>query len=655
MPTAYCVVATSVNAFDTSEHSGWSFTKPGGVGAFIAAHGVAGATTAKSPIVLGSSFQLDTSPIPLNAIVLRSKLVLTANTTETSVFDSRVSEFVSPLAPPTRDSVTEAVHTESQFLCRARDSSSAQLALAGATIDFDQASRTDLGSTSFGQVLVLTSTGTGLLSTVSMWLRRVGSDGSVFARVYSVQGDSGRYTRDQLLATSTARPTSDIASGAVATEFELTLPSPLSVSSGDIFIVEVAFSDPPDGIWSCFFGGDSSLEVPQGNSLSFGPSLQGFSPQIYLSGRENATANGFRFVAENFVFPSFTAGAQYEFGDASYSPDVTWVAFNFMVQRALDGRDGHNRFPLTIQGFSVAAPPASGDERRWRSSQHGTPQIVDGNSYFGPVLVVEYFVPIEAIGYIVQIAEPEVSVGIATASIEAELADATAVATIQAASRAVIVQDHSPIAQIQAATLAVPIADPGLSVEVATPIADAALSDATTIIQPETAPEPVLVHASTLGVRVQAATLVVEVQAATLATRVPISPDGGPATEETVADLLDISPAEVDVEVTRRDSTPFSFTLQDENGNAIDITSYTSFTLTVDPSDEPEDTAENLFKITAAFPAPLTGVIVFSPTILNHTQDPGDYFFDVEQIDGSSNVRTIIKGKYKILPDITQP
>lgn len=664
MPIAYCVAATSINPISTVEVSGFAIAKPGNVGNFAATDGVAGANPDKSPRILGSSIQFDTSQIPLNATVSRSKFVITANSSETSVFDSRVMEFnpttsIGVVPPPTLDSVTEAIHQESKFMCRARDSAAAELALAGATVDFDQQVRTDIGGTSHGQVLILTSTGTGLLSTVSMWLRRsVGPVGTVFARVYSVQGVGTAYTRDELLATSFTRLATAIDSGGVATELDFTLSSPLIVSSGDIFIVEVAFSDPPDGVWQCFFGGDSNFSGQADNSLSFGTSLQGFSPGIYVSGTEHSFANNGRFISERFTFPSFVAGVQYEFGEASYSPDVTWVTLGFMIQRALDARADSNRFPLTIAGssprFGDPDIPTAGEERRWRSSKHATPQVVDGFSFFGPVLVIEYTVP-EVPGYIVQISDPEVSVGIATASVQVAVSGPTAVATVHSAPKAVATRSAALSAEVRSATLATRVTDPGISAEVAAAIVPAPLANPTAVARVQEPIQTAAIGPATLTAQVQAATLVAEVRAATLAVRVAVSPAGGPATEDSVADLLDISPAEIDVEVTRRDSTPFSFTLQDEDGTAIDITSYTSFTLTVDPSEEPSDATANLFQITAAFPAPTSGVITFSPTILNNTQDPGDYFFDVEQIDASANVRTIIKGKYTILPDITQP
>ena len=662
MPIAYCVVATSVNALPSVEATGYTFEKPGGVGTFAELYGVAGVNADKVPKAMGSSIQFDTTPIPLGASVIRSKVVMTADSSETSAFDSVVREFIPGQivpSPPTRNVVIEAIHTESKFLCRARSNIAVELAMAGATVDFDLDVRLDFGNSSHGQVLIITAPGTHILNRVSMWLRRsAGPVGTVFARVYSVQGSSGKYTRDELLATSIARFASGIDSGGVATELEFTLISPLIVSDGDIFIVEVAFSAPPDGVWQCFFGGDSNFSNPPDNSLSFGFRMQGFSPHIYVSGTEHSLANGSRFVSETFTFPSFIAGVQYEFGSGGYSPslDVTWSTLDFMVQRALDARDSSNRFPLSIQGvFGGPDPPTAGEERRWRSSRHATPQIVDGFSLFGPVLVVEYTVPIDAIGYIVQLSDPEVSVGIATASIPAEVPGATAVVPVHPATKAVTVRAASLSAEVPAATLAARVTEPTISAEVATAIVPARLSNATAVATVREAIQTVAIGPATLTAQVQAAALVATVRAATLAVRVPISPSGGPATEDSVADTLDISPAEIDVEVTRRDSTPFSFTLKDEDAAVIDITGYTSFSLTVDPSEEPASAATKLFTLTAAFPNPLTGVITFSPTTGNHDVTPGERFFDVEQIDGSTNVRTIIKGKYTILPDITQP
>jgi len=477
-----------------------------------------------------------------------------------------------------------------------------------------------------------------------------------------------------LLATSSARNTADITTAGSGAEFVFTLPSPLAVTSGQILIVEVSFSPAPTGLDVIFVAGDTGFSSPPDNSLIFGPSMQAFEQAVYMNGTEQVFGNGDLTGGEAFVFPTFVDGVQYEIGDASYSPDVVLALFTGWVQAGLDGRGSSHRLGFGISPNSFGPdPPTSGEQRQWRSGDHPTPQLVDGNSFFGTVLVVQYDADLaaeltmemsadglldvikEKIGRIVQIADPSLPAGVAASIADAVLTDVTTIVQIQAALKTVTIHEAALIAQIQAAILDVRITDPELSIEVATAIIQAALSDATTIVQPETAPETVLVHPASLVVQVGAATLVAEVPAATLATRVSTSSDGEASTEETVADLLDISPAEVDVEVTRRDSTPFSFTLQDENGDAINITGYTSFTLTVDPSDEPENTSENLFNITATFPAPLTGVITFSPSIANHTQDPGDYFFDVEQIDDNTKVRTIIKGKYTILPDITQP
>jgi hypothetical protein len=116
--------------------------------------------------------------------------------------------------------------------------------------------------------------------------------------------------------------------------------------------------------------------------------------------------------------------------------------------------------------------------------------------------------------------------------------------------------------------------------------------------------------------------------------------------------VLSICPTELDLCVTRGDSTAFSFNLQDQAGSAIDIAGFT-FLLTVDPSDAPADDTGNLFQISGTITDGPGGVVQFAPTPANNTP-PGDYFFDVEWT-ATGAIRTIIKGKYTIKQDITKP
>ncbi len=661
MPIAYCVRADPVNLLEVSE-SIFNVDKPGNV-SFGEVFGHSGADTDKTPRILGWNIQYDISPVPLGAIVSRSKIVLTADSSESSVFDSRIWRYRDAAAPNV-DSVTETIHREFKWLARARDTASTELALTSSMGTFDiDLSVSARGAAAAGQVLILSTAGNGSLGSVSMWLGKsiVGSyPGTCVAKVYEAAGTSGFYTKGSLLATSDERDTVDIPNLLVSDFFVFTFSTPLSVTNGQILLVEVSFDPEPTGSDPIFVIGDTGFGNPSDNSLLFGPSMQAFDLSVYMNGSEQSFGNGDRdfpaVSSELFTFPTFVAGDQYEIGDADYSPDVELTKFTSWVQDGLDGRGSSDRlsFSIIAEAFGAGTPTA-GEERRWRSADHATPQLVDGNSLFGTVLVVEYTVPIEAIGYIVQLSDPEVSVGIATASIPAEVPGATAVVPVHPATKAVTVRAASLIAEVPAATLATRVTEPTISAEVATAIVPARLSNATAVATVREAIQTAAIGPATLTAQVQAAALVATVRAATLAVRVPISPSGGPATEDSVADTLDISPAEIDVEVTRRDSTPFSFTLKDEDAIVIDITGYTSFTLTVDPSEEPASAATKLFTLTAAFPDPGSGVIIFSPTTANNDIAPGEKFFDVEQVDGSSNVRTIIKGKYTILPDITQP
>jgi hypothetical protein len=642
---------------------------------------------------MGSNIQWDISSVPIGAQVVRAKIVLTADANNGGVFGSAIQRFRDGTTANVT-STTEAIHDQFKWLARARDTGSTQLAVSSTAGTFAYSVRSEArGSTAFGQVLILSTAGNGFLGSVSMWLAKniLGTyTGTAVAKVYSTSGTSGRYTKGTLLATSDPRLANDIDSLTI-TEFVFTFPTPLAVTNGQIMIAEVSFDPDPLGLERFEASGDTGFAADPDNALVFGPSMQAFAEAVYMNGVEQAFGPD-KTLAEGFVFPTFVAGTQYEIGETSYSPDVVLSQFTGWVQDGLDSRGSTHRlsFGFIADLFGVD-PPLAGEERRWRSADHATPQIVDGNSLFGPVLVIQYDASLAAevtvsasidsdlqrvrrlaaeltveasidgrlrpstIGHIVRVAAPEVPVEVATAAVEAAISNAVAAAKIQASTRTITTLAATMVAQIRAATLAVRVASPGLSVEVSTAIVLAALSDATTIAEVQTALRTVAIRAAMLAVEVQEPTLVAEVRAAALDVRVETSRTGGPATEGNVASTLDISPAEVDVEVTRRDSTPFSFTLQDEDGVAINITGYTSFTLTVDPSDEPSDALSNLFQLTAAFTSPASGTIVFSPSIANHTQDPGDYFFDVEQIDGSANVRTIIKGKYTILADITQP
>ncbi len=110
-----------------------------------------------------------------------------------------------------------------------------------------------------------------------------------------------------------------------------------------------------------------------------------------------------------------------------------------------------------------------------------------------------------------------------------------------------------------------------------------------------------------------------------------------------------------ELEIYRGDSYPLELTIKDKaTKTVIDLTGY-SFLMTVDTLQDPPDDSTKVFEITGVLDVdPTTGKVVFTPTALQTAIDPETYFYDVQMIDSSSNIRTIVKDKLKILQDITK-
>lgn len=90
-----------------------------------------------------------------------------------------------------------------------------------------------------------------------------------------------------------------------------------------------------------------------------------------------------------------------------------------------------------------------------------------------------------------------------------------------------------------------------------------------------------------------------------------------------------------------------------DTGLPIDITGWT-FLLTVDPSNEPTDSANNIMQITGVITDAAGGVVEFAPSALQADSAPGAYWFDIEYTDATSRKRTIETGRYVIQQDITK-
>jgi len=112
-------------------------------------------------------------------------------------------------------------------------------------------------------------------------------------------------------------------------------------------------------------------------------------------------------------------------------------------------------------------------------------------------------------------------------------------------------------------------------------------------------------------------------------------------------------PTALDICRVRGDTFPFEFNVKDENGVAINITGF-SFLLTVDPSSEPTDALGNLFQLTGAIVSGPGGVVRFTLSTGQADQTPSEYFYDLQMTDLTAAIRTIAKGGWNVVQDITK-
>lgn len=103
----------------------------------------------------------------------------------------------------------------------------------------------------------------------------------------------------------------------------------------------------------------------------------------------------------------------------------------------------------------------------------------------------------------------------------------------------------------------------------------------------------------------------------------------------------------------RGDSDAKGFVIQDSAGVAVDITGF-SFKLTVSSDRDPPDQVNEQFTIVGVIGVAADGTVSFAPTISDTDITPGKYFYDVEQTDVSSRIKTVIKGRALIVQDITK-
>jgi hypothetical protein len=120
-----------------------------------------------------------------------------------------------------------------------------------------------------------------------------------------------------------------------------------------------------------------------------------------------------------------------------------------------------------------------------------------------------------------------------------------------------------------------------------------------------------------------------------------------------MAETFDMSYQETNITRVRGDTFPFSFVIKDSSGTVVDISGF-SYKLSVDPSDEPSDETGQLFQVVGVVPTGTDGVVTFTLSADNADQTPGTYYFDLEQTDDNSKIRTVAKGEWIVKQDVTK-
>ncbi|MBX9912406.1 MAG: hypothetical protein K2Y25_00770 [Pseudomonadaceae bacterium] len=109
--------------------------------------------------------------------------------------------------------------------------------------------------------------------------------------------------------------------------------------------------------------------------------------------------------------------------------------------------------------------------------------------------------------------------------------------------------------------------------------------------------------------------------------------------------------ASIDISRKRGDTKRIVFVIK-SGGKAVNISSWTAFKLTVDPSKEPIDATTLAEQMTGALTAGGgDGRVHFLPA---GTIPAGGYFYDAQALDANGEKVTFAEGKYKVSQDITK-
>ncbi len=113
--------------------------------------------------------------------------------------------------------------------------------------------------------------------------------------------------------------------------------------------------------------------------------------------------------------------------------------------------------------------------------------------------------------------------------------------------------------------------------------------------------------------------------------------------------LLNLCPEEVDLCVTRGDTQAFGFAILKPDGTADDLTG-NSYLFTCNSTEEPADTADQVFQATGTIAANVVSVVLSTA----QADNLGDFFYDLQETDVAGDIFTLAKGGLEFKQDITK-
>lgn len=93
--------------------------------------------------------------------------------------------------------------------------------------------------------------------------------------------------------------------------------------------------------------------------------------------------------------------------------------------------------------------------------------------------------------------------------------------------------------------------------------------------------------------------------------------------------------------------------ISETDGTPVDITGFT-FLMTVDTRKSPDDASTVVYQLSGNILSGVGGTVEFVPSEAQSDQLPTTYFYDIQMQDLTGRIRTIQKGKYKYVQDITK-